>query len=169
MRTHDARGLLAGMTSLICFMPFFFLSRTQYYLEEPVIFVGYQLCMVGAGPCSLVFLFLLRCMRRAACTGPPKLMLMTSAGVWWIGFYFITWRRLLPRPAPSNAANSCCTIFSNSVGDFGEQQGASKRRARERGGEKHGWRTDDSFLPLNQWCRFGCWMSFQVFQGLESV
>ena len=58
-------------------MPFFFLSRTQYYLEEPVVFVGYQLCMVGAGPCSFLLLLLLRCVRRAACTGPPKLMLMT--------------------------------------------------------------------------------------------
>ena len=98
IRTHARRGdeisnagfafgYFAGMTSLICFMPFFFLSRTQSLIEEPVVFLGYQLVMVGAG-------------------------------LWWVGFYYITWRGLLPRPGPWSPADDCCSIFTKGVFHF---------------------------------------------------
>jgi len=38
-------GYFAGMTSLICFMPLFFLARAQRTLEQDVVYIGYQVWM----------------------------------------------------------------------------------------------------------------------------
>jgi len=69
-----SHGYFAGLTALICFMPLFFLSRVQTTMEKEVVYLGYQLCMVGTG-------------------------------VWWIVFYWFTWKDLRARPGPPANAN----------------------------------------------------------------